>query len=321
MKFLKNFALTAAGLLIVATAAADTYPSKPIRIISPIPAGGSNDILARDVGAELQKRLGQSVVIENKPGAAGSIGTAEGARAQPDGYTITLVYSSHSINPHLYKSLSYDAIKDFSPVVLMASLPMGLFVHPSMPAKNVEEFIALAKEKPGSINYASSGNGSVSHMVGAMFAHTTNTELTHIPYRGSMPAKTDLLAGRVQAMFADVDLVQQHVKLGELRPLAIATQERLPGYEDVPTFVEAGLPDMVVSSQVGFLVPAGTPAAIIEKLNREIVEILHEPEMTKRINGRGMTVVASTPDEFSRIIKDDLERFGVVARSANMQIN
>lgn len=317
----RNLATLAVGLVFAAAAFAQNYPSRPIHIISPIPPGGSNDILARDVAKRLQERWNVPVVVENKAGGAGSIGTAAGARAAPDGYTLTLVYSSHSINPHLYKSLSFDAIKDFSPVVLMASLPMGLFVNPSVPAKSVEEYIALVKAQPGRINFASAGNGSVSHMVGAMFSHYTGTQSVHVPYRGSALARTDLISGVVQAMFADVDLVQQHVKSGELRALAIATPQRLRGYENVPTFKEVGLKDMVVSSQVGFLVPAGTPRPIVEKLNKEIVAILREPEMTKRINDRGMEVVASTPEEFAQVIREDLDRFGVVVRSANIRID
>ncbi len=317
----RNLATLAVGLVFAAAAFAQDYPSRPIHIISPIPPGGSNDILARDVAKRLQERWNVPVVVENKAGAAGSIGTAAGARAAPDGYTLTLVYSSHSINPHLYKSLPFDAIKDFSPVVLMASLPMGLFVNPSVPAKSVQEYIALVKAQPGRINFASAGNGSVSHMVGAMFSHYTGTQSVHVPYRGSALARTDLLSGVVQSMFADVDLVQQHVKSGELRALAIATSQRLRGYENVPTFKEVGLKDMVISSQVGFLVPAGTPRPIVEKLNKEIVAILREPEMTKRINDRGMEVVASTPEEFAQVIREDLDRFGIVVRSANIRID
>lgn len=307
--------LAAAG-----TAAAQTYPSKPVTIIVPIPPGGSNDILMRDVAQRLQERLGQPFIIDNKAGAAGSIGTAIAAKAAPDGYTLLEVYSSHSINPHLYKNLTFDTMKDFTPICLMASLPMGLFVNPSVPAKNVEEFIALAKAQPGKINYASAGNGAVSHIVGAMFADTTGVNITHIPYRGSAPAKADLLSGNVQAYFSDVDLVQQDVRAGKIRALAIATDKRLRGYEDVPTFAELGFKQLVISSQVGVLAPAGTPKAIIDKLNSEIVQILRTPEMTKRIQDRGMEVVASTPEEFGRVIAADYDRFGALIKNAKIAI-
>lgn len=316
--------LTAAITLLLAAAsgaAAQSYPTKPVQVIVPIPPGGSNDILMRDVAQRLQERLGQPFVVENKAGAAGAIGTAVAAKAAPDGYTLLEVYSSHSINPHLYKNLTFDALKDFAPVVLMASLPMGLFVNPSLPAKNVAEFIALAKSEPGKINYASSGNGAVSHIIGAMFADATGVKLTHVPYRGSFPAKADLLSGNVQAMFSDVDLVQQDVRAGKLRALAVATDKRLEAYPDVPTFVEAGLKNLVVSSQVGVLVPAGTPRPIIDNLNAEIVQILRTPEMTQRIRERGMQVVASTPEEFGRVLAADYERFGKLVKSANITID
>ena len=299
---------------------APSYPVRPIHIISPIPAGGSNDVLVRDVGRKLSERWGQPVVVENKAGAAGSIGTAAGAKAPADGYNLTLVYSSHSINPHLYSKLPFDAIKDFSPVVLMAALPMGLFVNSNSPAKTVAEFISMAKAKPNSVVYASAGNGSVSHLVGAMFATYTETKLVHAPYRGSIPAVNDLLGGQVPAMFADVDVVRQHVKSGALSALAVATKSRVRGYEDVPTFAEAGVKDLEVSSQVGLLAPAGTPPDIIQKLNRESVAILKDPEMTKRINDRGMDVVASRPEEFAKVIQEDLERFGKIIRASGMKV-
>ncbi|MEI6113827.1 MAG: tripartite tricarboxylate transporter substrate binding protein [Burkholderiales bacterium] len=300
---------------------AQTFPTKPIQIIVTAPAGGALDILTRSVGQKLQERLGQPVIVENRPGAAGSLGTAIGAKAPADGYTLTLVYSSHSINPHLYASLPYDTLKDFSPVVLMASLPMGLFVNPSVPAKSVSEFVALAKANPGKINYGSSGNGSVSHILGAMFTSATSTELIHVPYRGSVPAKTDLLAGRVQAMFADVDVVQQNIKSGQLRALALATDSRLQGYEDIPTFAEAGVNGLVVASQVGLIVPANTPPDVVNKLNREIVAILKDPEMAQRVRDRGMTVVASTPAEYDKVIRDDYARFGEIIRKANIKMD
>jgi len=315
--------LCGCGLLLAAAlpVKSQTFPTKPIQIIVSAPAGGALDILTRSVGQKLQERLGQSVIVENRAGAGGSLATALGAKAPADGYTLTLVYSSHSINPHLYASLPYNTLKDFSPVVLMASLPMGLFVNPSVPVKSVSEFVALAKENPKKINYGSSGNGSVSHLLGAMFSSATATELIHVPYRGSVPAKTDLLAGRVQAMFADVDVVQQNIKNGQLRALALATESRLPGYEDIPTFAEAGVKGLVVASQVGLIVPAATPPDIVYKLNREIVAILKDPEMSQRVRDRGMTVVASTPEEYSKVIQADHDRFGEIIRKANIKMD
>jgi len=322
MTITRFFSAAIAVLLVIAgPVAAQSYPTRPVQVIVPIPPGGSNDVLMRDVAQRLQQRLGQPFVVENRAGAAGAIGTAVAAKAAPDGYTLLEIYSSHSINPHIYKNLTFDALKDFAPVVLMASLPMGLFVNPSLPVKNVAEFIELAKAQPGKINYASSGNGAVSHIIGAMFADATGVKLTHVPYRGSFPAKADLLSGTVQAMFSDVDLVQQDVRAGKLRALAVATEKRLEVFPDVPTFAELGLQSLVVSSQVGVLVPAGTPRPIIDKLNAEIVQILRTPEMSQRIRERGMQVVASTPEEFGRILAADYERFGKLVKSANITID
>jgi tripartite-type tricarboxylate transporter receptor subunit TctC len=304
-----------------ALAQVQNYPNKPIYFIAPIPPGGSTERLLRDVAQQLQKRLGQPVIVENKPGGAGSIGTAFVAKSAPDGYTFVLVNSSHSINPHVYSSLPFDAIKDLAPVVLMTSLPMGLFVHPSVPAKNLSEFIALAKEKPNTLNFSSSGNGGAGHLTGEMIQSAAGIKMTHIPYRGSAPALMDALAGQVQAVVADAPVAQQHVKTGTLRGLAVTSKNRVAAMPDVPTFAEAGLSGMESSIWIGILAPAKTPSDIVRKVNQEIVSILRAPAMTTRLNEQGFEVVASTPEEFGKVIRDDYDRFGTIVRNAKIKVD
>jgi len=299
--------------------AAENFPSKPIRFVVPIPPGGSTDVLAREVAQKLQERLGQPVVVENRPGGAGSIGTAAVASAPADGYTILLVNSSHSINPHVYKSLPFDALKDFTPISLMADLPMGIFVNPSVSAKDLKELVALAKSKPGGLSFASSGNGGAGHLTGELFMQETKTKMVHVPYRGSAPALNDVLAGQVPVLSGDVPLTAPHVKSGALRVIGITSPERSPSLPDAPTFAELGLPGMDLSIWVGVLAPAGVPSQISHKLSSEIAAILREPEMAKRVQDRGFRLVASTPEEFDKVIRDDYEKYGAVARNAGIR--
>ena len=312
-------AVSLAMLPQAAPAQGQSYPTKRIQFIAPIPAGGSTDILARDIARRLQERLGQPVIVENKPGAAGSIGAAFVAQAPADGYTILLVNSGHVINPHVYSKLPFDALKDFTPVVCLASLPMGLFVHPSVPAKNLAEFIALAKSKPDGFSFTSSGNGGASHLLGETFMARSGTKMVHIPYRGSAPAIADAVAGQVPVAMADVPLVTPYVKSGALRALAVTSSTRAPSMPDAPTFAEAGLSGMENSVWVGVLAPAGTPQDIVRTLNRAIVAILREPAMTARLNGQGFEIVAGTPEEFGKVIRDDYARFGAIVRNAKIR--
>ncbi|NYT61592.1 tripartite tricarboxylate transporter substrate binding protein [Alcaligenaceae bacterium] len=308
------------ALSAVSTVAhAENYPSKLIRFVAPIPPGGSTDVLAREVAQQLQKRLGQPVVVENRPGASGSIGTAAVAAAPADGYTILLINSSHSINPHVYKALPYDAIKDFEPVSLMTDLPMGLFVNAKVPAANLSEFLALAKSKPGGLSFASSGNGGASHLTGEMFLQESGTKMVHIPYRGSAPALNDVIAGQVPVLFADVPLTGPHVKSGALRAIAITSKERSPSMPDVVTFNEAGMKNMNLSIWIGVVAPKGTPTKIVQKLSHEIAEILKEPDMAEKVRARGFNIVGSTPDEFAKVIRDDYKKYGEVVRNAGIK--
>ncbi|MDP1691136.1 MAG: tripartite tricarboxylate transporter substrate binding protein [Burkholderiaceae bacterium] len=314
------FVLAAALLPQTVPAQAGDYPNRPIRFIAPIPAGGSTDVLTRDVARRLQERWGQSTVVENKPGGAGSIGSAVVARAPADGYTLLLVNSGHAINGHVYAKLPFDPIKDFVAVVHMTSLAMGIFVHPSVPAKNLAEFMALARAKPGSFSFATSGNGGAGHLGGESFKAATGIDMVHVPYRGSAPAIADVVAGQVPVSFADVPLASPHVRSGALRPLALAAARRSLVLPDMPTMTEAGVAGQEFSVWVGFLAPAGTPKDIVDKLNREIVAILREPAMMARQVELGFEVIASTPEAFAQTIKADYERFGVIVRKANIKV-
>jgi len=323
MKRLLKAALAAVALALCppfAAAQADDYPSRPIRFIAPIPAGGSTDVLTRDIARRLQERWGQPIVVENKPGSTGSIGAALVARAPADGYTLLLVNSGHVINGHVYAKLPYDPIKDFVPVVHATSIAMGLFVHPSVPAKNLTEFLALARAKPGALSFATSGNGGAGHLGGESIKSATGIDMVHVPYRGSAPAIADVVAGQLQVSIADVPLARPHVGSGALRPIALAASQRSAALPDMPTFAELGVPNIDFSVWVGFLAPTGTPKAIIDKLNREIVSIVREPAMAARLVELGFEVVASTPVDFEQTIKRDHEAYGIVVRNAKIRL-
>jgi tripartite-type tricarboxylate transporter receptor subunit TctC len=323
MKRLFQAALAAVTLALCppfAAAQADDYPSRPIRFIAPIPAGGSTDVLTRDIARRLQERWDQPTVVENKPGSTGSIGAALVARAPADGYTLLLVNSGHVINGHVYARLPYDPIKDFVPVVHAASIAMGLFVHPSVPATNLTEFLALARAKPGVLSFATSGNGGAGHLGGEAIKAATGIDMVHVPYRGSAPAIADVVAGQVQVSIADVPLARPHVRSGALRPIALAASQRSAALPDMPTFAELGVPNIDFSVWVGFLAPAGTPKAIVDKLNREIVSIVREPAMAARLVELGFEVVAGTPADFEQTMKRDHETYGIVVRNAKIRI-
>ena len=318
LKLLVVCAVCAAQL--EARAQADDYPNRPIRFVAPIPAGGSTDVLTRDIARRLQERWGQPAVVENKPGGTGSIGAALVARAPADGYTLLLVNSGHVINGHVYAKLPYDPIKDFVPVVHATSLAMGLFVHPSVPAKSLSEFLALARAKPGSLSFASSGNGGAGHLGGELIKSATGIDMVHVPYRGSAPAIADAVAGQVPVSIADVPLAAPHVRSGALRPLALASSRRSAVLPDLATFAEQGIANVDFSVWVGFLAPAGTPKAIVDKLNREIVAIIGEPAMRARLLELGFEVVAGSPAEFEQTMKADHDRFGAVVRKVGIKL-
>jgi len=305
---------------LAARAQTADYPNRPIRIVAPIPAGGSTDVLTRDIARRLQERWGQPVVVENKPGSTGSIGAALVARAPADGYTLLLVNSGHSINGHVYAKLPYDPVKDFVPVVHATTIAMGVFVHPSVPAKNLQEFLALARSKPGGLSFATSGNGGAGHLGGESVKAATGIDMVHVPYRGSAPAIADVVAGQVPVSMADVPLAAPHVRTGALRPIALASSRRSAVLPDMPTFAELGVSGVDYSVWVGYLAPAGTPKAVVDMLNREIVAILREPAMTARLVEMGFDIVASSPTEFEQTIQADYQRYGAIVRKAGIKV-
>ena len=305
-----------------ATAAhADAYPTRPIRLIVPFAAGGGNDTVARLVGDSLGKRLGQAVVVDNRPGAGGVVGAEAAARAPADGYTLFLGgVGSHAINPNLHKDLPYDPIKDFAAVSLLASAPLILVVHPSVPAQSVQELIAYAKSHPGKLNYASNGNGSSSHLAAVMFASMTGTDMVHIPYKGLSPALTDLLSGQDQLMFSSVVAILPHVRAGKLRALAVTSRKRMALLPDIPTIAESGVANYETSSWYGILAPAGTPPEIVRRLHDEIVEVLAQDDVRKALAREGAEPVGDTPEEFTAFIRAEKQRMGDVIKSSKLVV-
>ena len=315
----RRFALSALALLAAAPtlALAQAWPSKPIRYIVPFAPGGTTDIIARAVGEKLQLALGQSIVIDNKPGQGGSAGAGELARAAPDGYTIGGgTISSHAINASLYSKLTYDPITSFEPITLYATQPNVLLVHPSVPAKDVKEFIALLKANPAKYSFGSAGTGTSQHISGELFKTAAGVKMEHIPYRGSGQMLPELLGGTLPVAFDNIASAIPHIKAGKLRPLAVTTTSRSGVAPDVPTMVESGLAGYELSSWQAVFAPAGTPRAIVERLNTEIVKILKSPEMQKRFAELGLDTVASTPAELAAVIKADVPRLGKVVKDS-----
>ncbi len=309
----------AATLAVLAPhpAAADAYPAKPIRLVVAFPPGGGTDIIARSIAHKLAERFAQQVVVDNRPGAGGNIGTDIVAKSAPDGYTILMGSAGPlAINASLFAKMPFDPIKDLAPVTLAASTPNVLVVHPSLPARTVKELIALARAKPGEINFASSGHGTPAHLAGELFNSMAGVKLVHIPYKGAAPALADLLGGQVQIMFSTMPPALPHVKDGKLRALAVTSRKRSPATPELPTMDEAALPGFEAITWHGVVAPAGTPAAIIARLNREIVAILHLPEVVERLSGQGAEALGSTPEEFAAYIKSESAKWAKVVRES-----
>lgn len=297
------------------------YPSKAIRWVVPFPPGGGNDTIARLVGQQLATAIGQQVLIDNRPGAAGALGAQVAAAAPADGYTIFLAgVGSHGLNPNLRRKLPYDAVKDFDAISLIASAPLLVVVHPSLPVKNVKEFIALAKARPGAINYASNGTGGSSHMAVELFDMLAGTRLLHVPYKGLSPALTDLLSGEVQVMFSSAVAMLPQVKAGRLRAIAMTGSKRSAAIPDVPTVAESGLKGYETGSWYGVVAPAGTPRHAIDKLSAEIIRITKSPQITNKLVEEAVIPVGSTPAEFSAYIKSEIARWGKVIKQAGIKI-
>ena len=319
--FLPALLLGVAALASSAPATAQDYPNRPIRIIVPFSAGGAVDGPTRVLAQELGKRLKQQVIIDNRPGAGATIGTEAVARAAPDGYTLLLASQTNAISAALYPKLTYQPIDDFAPISLLGREPGVLVVHPSLPAKNVAELIALAKEKPGQLNYASSGNGSGQHLFMAMFASMSGIRLTHVPYRGSGQATTDVLAGTVPMSMPGMAGMVAHIKSGKLRALATTGQTRAPQLPDVPTLAEAGVPGYAAYVWLGLLAPRATPPAIIERLQRELVASLGAPEVKQYFSDTGIEAVGSTPAEFDSFFRDERDRWALVVKQTGAKVD
>lgn len=314
----------AAGLVSLATLAtpalAQKFPDRPITIVVPYGPGGTNDIVAREVAQKMQEQFGQPVVVENKPGANGALGTGFVARSKPDGYTILIAPSSVlAINEWLYKDLPYNVEKDFQPLSLAGTTPNILVVHPSVPANNIAEFIALAKSKPGSIAYASMGAGSTGHLNGELFRALTGADIKHIPYKGSGPALNDLLAGQVQAMFDNLSTALTHVKAGKLKGLGVTSLERSAMAPEIPT-IASSVKGFDATSWFGFLAPKATPKPVIDQFSAAIIKALNAPDVRERLVKGGLTMVANKPEEFAAFIRAEKVKWGDVVKKANVKI-
>ena len=318
---MKRLFLAAACALLAFAAHAQTYPSKPIKIIVPFGPGGFTDVAARILQKELGPVMGQPIIIENKPGAGSTIGTSEVAKGTPDGYTLVMVSTTHVISPHLYKQMPYDALRDFTPVMKIAEGPYVLVSHPSLPAKSVRELIALARAKPNSIDYASSGNGSSQHLVGALFVAMAGAPLSHVPYKGSNQAMSDVLGGQVPISFVGVPNALPNLHNGKLRALAVTTKKRYAELPDVPTMDEAGVKGYDATIWLGILAPPGTPRDVVQKINAAITRTLSTPDARKLMASAGVDVATSTPEEFTALLQGEYDRWGKVVRETGATVN
>jgi tripartite-type tricarboxylate transporter receptor subunit TctC len=295
-----------------------SFPTKPVRLIVPFAPGGGTDAFARTLGAKLTQAWGQQIIVENRAGAQGNIGTAAGAKAAPDGYTMTVAYvGTLAINPHLYKDAGFDPLKEFAGVTRGTLEAWILVVHPSLPVHSVKELVALARKRPGQLSFASSASGT--QLVGELFKMATGTNIVHIPYKGAGPAVIDLLAGNVQMMYSNPTAAVPHVKSGRLRGLAVTGRKRLEALPDLPTGVEAGYPELDVLGWYGIVVPAGTPQLIVSKLNTDIVNALNAPDVRERMKALGQELSPSTPEQFQEQIRNDYALWGKVVRASGVK--
>ena len=324
MKSLSRYAklaVVAAMLLLPAgVALAQAYPNKPIRVIVPFPPGGSTDFLARIVGQKLTAAWGQQVIIDNRPGAGGTVGAAEAARAKPDGYTLLMGAVHHTIASSAYAKLSYDFQRDFTPVTTVAIVPNVLVVNPAIPANNVKELIAYAKANPGKLTYGSAGMGTAHHLIGEQFNAQAGVDILHVPYKGSSPAVADLIGGQVSMMYDTIASCLPHIKSGKLRPLAVTTAARSASLPEIPTIAEAALPGFEVTTWFGFVAPAKTPPEIIAKLNAEIVKILQMPDTRERLLASGSEPVGNTPEQMGAQIARETAEFAKIVKKAKLVV-
>jgi tripartite-type tricarboxylate transporter receptor subunit TctC len=316
--------MTLAALLGVSIApvAAQPFPSRLVKLVVPQTPGGATDVFARKIGQALSERWGQTVIVENRAGAAGAVGTDFVAKSPPDGYTLLVTYAgSQAINPSLYAKLPFDSVKDFQPIATLAVTPFFLIVNPRVPAKDLREFLALARAKPDALTYASSGNGSVNHLLGEMLKAEAGVKILHVPYRGVAAANTDVIGGQVDAAFSSVPSVLQVIQGGQVRALAVSSAKRIAAARDVPTIAEAGFPGFDVNPWWGILAPAGIDAAIVRKINDDVGEILRGKDMIDFLATQGAEPFVATPDEFLALLKADIEKWAKVVKAAGVTLN
>ncbi|MBS0448363.1 MAG: tripartite tricarboxylate transporter substrate binding protein [Proteobacteria bacterium] len=313
--------LVALGALGTLTSArADDYPDKPVHFMVPYPPGGGTDVIARIVQDRFQTLLGQPIVIDNRGGAAGSLGTDVVAKSNPDGYTVLFTLSSHTINPAIYPKLPFDTKKDFVPVGMVASLPQILVANSAFPVNNVAELIAMAKAKPGAISFGSVGNGSPGHLAGELFKLRTGTNLQHVPYRGGGPAMTDVMGGQIPLLWVSIPAAAQFVKTGKVKALAVSTVKRSAAFPDVPTMQEAGVADFNVDSWYAMFVPAKTPKPVIDKLNKVLDTVLAEPAIRAKLLEQGSEAVGGTPEQLGAVVDSELARWAKLVKDANIRL-
>jgi tripartite-type tricarboxylate transporter receptor subunit TctC len=314
-------AYIAAALLATMTtaAAAQNYPDRPLRLIVPYAPGGGTDLTSRLIARRLSENFKQQVIVDNRAGGAGNIGCEIAAQSAPDGYTLLMAGISFSINVSIFPKLNYDPVKDFDPVSLVATVPLIVVVHPSVPAISIKELIALAKAKPGTLNYASGGTGTANHIAGELFKYMTATDIVHVPYKGGGPAIADVVGGQVQLLFNTMTSTVGFMNSGKLRALAVTGKQRSPGVPNLPTVAEAGVPGFDVGAWFGIVVPRGTPRALVNKLNGEIVRITRLPEAREQFTAQGAEAIGSTPEEFARHLRTEIDKWAKVAKAAKMR--
>lgn len=305
--------------LLAFGAQAQDYPNRPIRLVVPFSPGGSTDGISRHLAQKLGVALGQPVVVENRAGAGGTLGTDLVAKSKPDGYTLLFVATSTAINQALFTNLPYDTMRDLDPVIHLVNLSGVLVVHPDVPAKTVKELSQLARSKPGTLNYASAGNGTTLHLAAEMFNALAKTDITHVPYKGSGPALTDLIGGRVQMMFANMPGTMQHVHAGRIRVVAVTDEKRSSVVPDVPTIAESGVPGYRATGWFGIMAPAGTPREIVERLNAEFNKALRTPELTEFMRNEGAELAGGSPQDFRAHLRSEVDRWGAVIKSAGIK--
>jgi tripartite-type tricarboxylate transporter receptor subunit TctC len=318
VKTLKWLAVGLCVLLAPALASAQTFPDHTIRLIVPFPPGGPNDIIARVVAQKMQEILKQTIIIDNRGGQGGVLGTDLVAKAKPDGYTIAVASAGAlAISPSMEK-VAYETLKDLAPVTLVAKVPEMLVVAENVPAKNMAELVALAKKQPGKLNFASSGPGSLPHLAGELFKLTAKIDIVHVPYRGAAPAVNDLLGGQVQMVFLDLPVLLPQVKAGKLRPIAVGAEKRVPTAPDVPTTAEAGMPSLLTENWYGMVAPAGTPKDVVAALNKAAVEAMKDPDVVSKLSSQGAMLIGDTPDEFRAFIASETAKWAKVIKDAGV---